>query len=507
MPGSAIVIGAGTFGASLARNLVREDWTVTLIDQAEPGHERAASGGESRLIRCSHGSDAWYTASVRRARTLWLELEEETGLKLLEESGVAWFARRPRGWESDSERTLRDLRIPVERLDLGAARRLFPSLNTDDLRFVLYEPEAGALRAAVATKALADSAVASGAQFIRGLAQPDGDRVAVDGRTLEADVVVWACGPWLGALFGDLVSLRVTRQDLFLFDAGPDWRMPPTPGWVDYDGAAYGVGDLDGEGFKVASDVEGPPSHPDTREMVPPPDAEPRARAYLAHRFPALAQAAVTKAVTCSYALTADTHFIAAPHPEHPRVWLLGGGSGHGFKHGPSMAEYVTEMLSGVRPLDTRFALGERQVAGSLRTAGMAPTASRDEALIRSFVDTWDTQGLEAALQLATEDVEWHSPPEFPEKQELIGREAIVTAWGQQFGAVFDDLRLAVLEVVAATDGRWIAGSMLRARSSNSGVSLDQAAYAVVRLEGDLLAEIAIFFNRDQALAAAGLSS
>ena len=505
MPGSALVIGAGTFGASLARRLAHDDWDVTLVEQAEPGHERAASGGESRLIRCSHGADAWYTASVRRARTLWFELEEETGLRLLEESGVAWFARRPRGWESDSERTLRDLRIPVERLDLGAARKLFPSLNTDDLRFVLFEPEAGALRAAVATKALADSAVASGVELVRATATPDGARVVLDdGRTLEADVVVWACGPWLGGLFGDLVSLRVTRQDLFLFAAGPDWAMPPTPGWVDYDGAAYGVGDLDGEGFKVASDVEGPASHPDTRELVPPPDAEPRARAYLAHRFPALADARVTKAVTCSYALTADTHFIAAPHPERPSVWLLGGGSGHGFKHGPSVAEYVAEMLANERPPDPRFALGERAVAGSLRTAGMSPTASREEAVIHAFVDAWDSRGLEAAMQLTTDDVEWHSPPEFPEKQQLIGREVIVAAWGQQFGAVFDDFRMTLTEVVAAPKG-WMAGSMLRARSSASGVSLEQPGYAVVRLEGELVAEIAIFFNRDQALRAAGL--
>ena len=140
----------------------------------------------------------------------------------------------------------------------------------------------------------------------------------------------------------------------------------------------------------------------------------------------------------------------------------------------------------------------------------MSPTASRDEAVIRAFVDTWDTKGIEAAMQFATDDVEWHSPPDFPETQELIGRDAILTAWGQQFGAVFDDLRMTLLEILAAPD-TWVAGSMLRARSSASGVSLDQPAYAVVRLEDDLIAEIAIFFNREQALAArrpqAGTSS
>ena len=283
--------------------------------------------------------------------------------------------------------------------------------------------------------------------------------------------------------------------------------MPPTPGWVDYDGAAYGVGDLDGQGFKVASDVEGPASHPDTRELTPPPRRRAgRPRLPRAPLPGARATRRVTKAATCSYALTPDTHFIAAPHPEHASVWLLGGGSGHGFKHGPAVAEYVMEMLAGVAAPDPRFALGQRTAAGSLRTAGMSPTASAEEALIRRFVATWDAGGLGAALAFATEDVEWHSPPEFPEKQILIGREAIITAWGRQFGAVFDVFRMNVIEIMAAPHG-WMAGAMLRAKSSTSGVSIDQPGYAVVRLEGDLIADIAIFFDRAQALRAAGLSS
>jgi len=503
---SAVVVGAGVFGASLARRLVRDGWQVTLVEQVQPGHERAPSGGESRLVRCSHGADAWYTCSARRARELWRELETETGERLFEEAGVAWFARRPRGWEADSEQTLRAQGIPVERLDLGAAQRLFPSLDTTGLRFVLFEPEAGAIRAAVATRALASSAVASGATLVTAGARPDGARVALDdGRTLEADAVVWACGPWLAGLFGDLVSLRVTRQDLFLFDGGPAWAMPPTPGWVDYDGAAYGVGDLDGDGFKVASDVEGPPFDPSTGERTPPPGAEEVARAYVAQRFPALADAPITRAVTCTYALTPDTHFIAAPHPEHASVWLLGGGSGHGFKHGPALAEHVAAVLSGDEPPDARFALGPRGASRSLRTAGMSPTASREEAIIRAFVATWDAEGIEGAARLMAPDIEWQSPPDFPETQVLVGRDRVVAAWGNQFGAVFDDFRMSVIEIAHGPEG-WFAGARLRARSRASGISLDQPGYVMVRIEDGLIAFVAVFFDREKARLLAGLS-
>src|SRR4051812_26290500 len=137
---SAIVVGAGTFGASLAWMLAREGVAVTLIDQFEPGDPRASSGGETRLYRCSHGADPVYTASARRARELWRELEQATGNSLLVESGMCWFAHREDGWEAQSERALRELEIPVERLTPEETARMYPSFAGADLRFTLFEP-------------------------------------------------------------------------------------------------------------------------------------------------------------------------------------------------------------------------------------------------------------------------------------------------------------------------------------------------------------------------------
>ena len=144
------------------------------------------------------------------------------------------------------------------------------------------------------------------------------------------------------------------------------------PGWVDFDGAFYGLGDLDGRGVKVGPDAEGPPLDPETAERLPLAAHEASARAYLAHRFPALAGAPLVGTRTCQYELTGDGRFVVAPHPDlDGRVWLLGGGSGHGFKHGPALAELLERWLAGAEPPDPRFALGERTAApGGLRTAG-----------------------------------------------------------------------------------------------------------------------------------------
>src|SRR5919198_1534100 len=222
---NAVIVGAGVFGASLAWWLARSGWDVTLVDQFDPGDARATSGGETRLIRCGHGEDALYPASAWRARELWHELEAESGSELLVECGLAWFAHREDGWEGASARVLGEAGIPWERLEPGEAARLSPSLRTDDLAFVLLEPHAGVLRAQRAVQALAAAAVQHGARLVRGRARPDGARAVLeDGTVLEADRVVWSCGGWLSGLFGDVVELRVTRQELFFLDGGPEWR-------------------------------------------------------------------------------------------------------------------------------------------------------------------------------------------------------------------------------------------------------------------------------------------
>jgi glycine/D-amino acid oxidase-like deaminating enzyme len=385
---SALVIGAGVFGASVADRLARGGWEVTLVDRFEPGHPRAESGGETRLIRCCHGPDEYYTRSARRATELWRELGEG----VLVESGMAWFARREDGWEAASERVLRGAGIPVERMSPEEGARLFPSVAVDDLAFVLHEPEAGVLRAADGVRALVRRAREADARVVIGEARPDGGRARIvtgersgaagdaawageaaaaageaASRALEADFVIWACGAWLGRLFPELVPMRVTFQQLVLFEAPPEWDGP---GWVDFDAAFYGHARVPGVGFKVGPDMDGIEVDPDTRPLEATAEGIATARQYLAHRFPALADAPLAGAPGCHYGLTPDGQFIFARHPEHENVWLLGGGSGHGYKHGPALAEHVAAVLAGTAKPEPRFALGERAPARSLRTAG-----------------------------------------------------------------------------------------------------------------------------------------
>jgi glycine/D-amino acid oxidase-like deaminating enzyme len=351
---SATVVGAGVFGAATARALARRGWDVTLVEQYVPGTVRSESGGDTRIIRFAHAGAAWYTRSARRALGLWRELEAETGEGLFEPVGVAWFETADSAFAAASEATLRGLGIACERLTPEEARRLYPSLGGDDLRSVLLEPDAGLLHARRATRALA-----------RGL--PIETRRAHPDDPPRSDVVVWACGAWLGPLFPELVDLRVSRRDVFFFGVGGAWSG--TPAFCDYDGAFYGHGELDGLGMKCSPDGPAEPLDPDATDRVPLAENEGAARAYLAHRFPALAGAPVVGARVCQYTLTGDTHFLVAPHPERDGRWLLGGGSGHGFKHGPALGEYVADCIEGQREPEPFHALGPRTGIATLRTA------------------------------------------------------------------------------------------------------------------------------------------
>jgi sarcosine oxidase len=372
----AVIVGAGTFGASLAWWLARSGVRVRLVDQFEPGDPRASSGGETRLFRCAHGPDTEYTAMARRARTLWHQLEDESGEELLVECGLAWFAHREDGWEAASERTLAAQEIPVERLDIPSAAQLYPSFRGDDLAFVLLEPEGGVLRAERSMRTLAAQAVSHGARIVRGRASPDGVVVVLDDSTrLEGDVVVWACGPWLPKLFPDLVSLRVTQQELLFLDGGPAWRAPGVPAWCDYESSRYGTADIDDVGVKAAIDDEGPPLDPDA-DLPGTSRTEVDVRSYLRDRFPALEGAPLIGARSCRYEITADTRLIGAQHPEHPSVWIVGGGSGHGLKHGPPMAERLASAFASGTTLPADFSLGNRSGSQSLRTASSSHPAS-----------------------------------------------------------------------------------------------------------------------------------
>jgi glycine/D-amino acid oxidase-like deaminating enzyme len=381
-----VVVGAGTMGAWTALQARRGGRRVELIDAFGAGHPRATSGDETRIMRSSHGPDAYYARWSRRARESWMVLGETTGEPLFVEAGCLWFAHREHGFEAASEATLESLAIPVERLTAAEVSARWTHIQTDDLAFAIHEPEAGLLMARRGVMTVVRQLGREGGAFRVAEARPgrrEGRRLIHvelgNGEQVPAAQFVFACGPWLPGLFPELATLiRVTRQDvLFLGPRAGDerWRADRMPCWVDYDGAFYGIPAIDGHGPKVAPDHYGPPFDPSAGERLVDPASISETRLFLARRFPSLADAPVVETRVCQYEATPDTHFVLDRHPDFDNVWIAGGGSGHGFKHGPVIGEYLVGLLDGATPSpeEVRFSLSRpRSPQAGMRTGGDA---------------------------------------------------------------------------------------------------------------------------------------
>ena len=387
----AIVVGAGVMGAWTALWLRRRGLDVLLVDLYGPGNSLSSSGDESRLIRHFHGPDAFYPRWVARAWEHWRALERESGLPLLHEIGALWLAHRDDGFEASSLETAARLEIACERLERTEIGRRWPVLGLDDVTFAAFELRAGALMARRAVATAAERlAGEGGAVTVARATLPAADAggppsVTVDGRLEAADVVVFACGPWLPRLFPELLAatISVTRQEVLYVatpPGDPRYRAGDLPVWVDYDRAFYGIPSIESRGMKVAPDWPGPQVDPDRQERRVTDASVAASRAFLAERFPALAEAPVSEGRVCQYESTADSHFVIDRHPSRDGVWILGGGSGHGFKHGPVIGEYAAALICDdgsvareLGPPDDRFALRPRQPSIGLRTSAQEP--------------------------------------------------------------------------------------------------------------------------------------
>ncbi len=390
-----VVVGAGTMGAWTAYHAARAGRKTVLIDAYGAGHPRATSGDETRIIRASHGADSYYTRWARQARDAWIAFGDEWSEPVHLEVGVLWFARRHDGFEAASERTLRAEGIPVERLTAAEIVDRWPQVSTAGIAFGVFEPQGGVLLARRAIAALARAFTRTGGRFELASVQPGHrerrrlmDVVTADGIHYSGDAFVFACGPWLPRLFPEQLGnlIRVTKQDgVFIGPPAGDGRFAAEwlPAWVDYDASFYGIPAIDGRGVKVAPDRYGPVFDPTNGERIVDPESARLAHRYAGRRFPALAGQPIVETRVCQYETTPDTHFVIDRHPEFDNVWLVGGGSGHGFKHGPVIGQYVLDRLAGrpTAPGDERFGIlrPRAPVTGDgLRTGGDSIAADWD---------------------------------------------------------------------------------------------------------------------------------
>ena len=360
-----VVVGAGVLGAWTAFYLRQQGVKTLLVDAWDPGHLRASSSGETRVIRFGYGSRRLYTRWAWQALGRWKHWEQVWGVKLFHQLGVLWLHEGENQYTRASLAALAEEGIPVEGIPPEDLPRRFPQISPTGIGLAYLEPEAGVVMARQAVRAVVEAFVESGGVWQLGRVEaPASSKESrsqleeiclADGTKLAAASFIFACGPWLPELFPEQLRnfLRITKQEIFFF--GPpagDGRFgaEALPVWMA--GDYYGVPALAGHGFKVAENEFGPPFDPTTGERIASAERSARARDFLALRFPALKYAPLMGARVCQYSSTRDGHLLVDRHPAWENVWLVGGGSGHGFKLGPQVGELVATLAVGAQPLE-----------------------------------------------------------------------------------------------------------------------------------------------------------
>lgn len=367
------VIGAGVFGAWTAYFLQKSGAGVALIDAYGPAHARASSGGESRIIRMGYGADEIYTRWSMRALPVWKQLFDEAGQPShFRATGVLWIAHENEPYALATLATLANTGAVFEKLSLAELRHRYSHIVFDDDSWGILEPRSGVLMARRAVQTVVERAQKLGVEYwSEAVLAPEGaghltKLKTTSGESIAADKFIFACGPWLPKLLPDLLGARIfpSRQEVYFFGvpAGDARFGPPAmPTWIHLKEEFYGMPDLESRGFKIANDRHGESIDPDTQSRIPTAEGIAVARKYLARRFPALKDAPVVETRVCQYENTSNGDFLIDRHPAFDNVWLVGGGSGHGFKHGPSLGEYVATRVTQGGEIEPRFSLETKQ--------------------------------------------------------------------------------------------------------------------------------------------------
>lgn len=337
---TALVLGAGIMGLSAAWGLSRAGFAVRVVDEAAPPNPRGASVDDHRLIRHAYGAQAGYMRMVDDAYAAWELLWRDLGERLHVPTGLLCLDETEGPWLPASRAALRAGGYPSEDLSGGEVERRFPLLSAAGLRDAMWVPTGGVLLARRIVDALARHlAGARGVAFERArVAEAEAERQALrlaDGRTLSADLLVLAAGPWAPRLIPGLAA-RVTPSRQVLVKLWPDnraaWAQMPMLLDLSPGGGFYMVPPVADTPLKIGDHSFSREGDPDTDDRAPRPgEVEAmldRARA----RLVGLDAMQLLGGAVCYYDVEPEERFVL--ERAAPRTFLMSGFSGHGFKFG-----------------------------------------------------------------------------------------------------------------------------------------------------------------------------
>lgn len=359
-----IIVGGGIFGATSALEINRRGYNVAVLDPGPLPNPLASSTDISKVVRIEYGTDEIYARLAEYAREGWLKWNEVFNETLYHEVGVMMLTRSPMApgeYEYENYRSLLRRGYSAERLDSRTIARNFPAFNANIYIDGYYHGEAGYVESRRVLVFLFQEAERKGISILSGqrvneirISKGRIKGVAtVEGQFFSTDQVILAAGAWTPYLLPELQSyMHVVGMPVFhlkVFD--PKLYEPPLfpvfsadvthSGW-------YGFPIHPQEGvIKIANHGVGVPLNPQTDERVVTDRETGRLRDFLEESLPSLANAPIVYTRRCLYCDTLDENFWIARHPEVVGITVATGGSGHAFKFGPLIGEWVADAWQG----------------------------------------------------------------------------------------------------------------------------------------------------------------
>jgi sarcosine oxidase len=350
-----VVAGVGGMGSAAVYHLARRGLRTLGLERFDIPHDMGSSHGSTRIIRLAYYEHPSYVPLLRRAYTLWRELQLVAGEQLLHTTGSIDAGpaggRVFRGSRESCERH----GLPHEVLTSAELTRRFPGYRLPDETMAVFQPEGGFLlpeRCVVShvTAAQALGADVHGRERVLGWsADGAGVRVKTDRDEYTADRLVVTAGPWAATLLDGLGALAVPeRQVLGWFQPRRPERFAlgrfPVFNVAVPEGRYYGFPVFHVPGFKLGryhhleeqTEADGV-----DRECHPRDEAV--LRDFVARYTPDAAGPTMALKV-CLFTNSPDEHFIIDRYPGSPNVIVAAGFSGHGFKFCSVVGEILADL-------------------------------------------------------------------------------------------------------------------------------------------------------------------